>query len=423
MSQAEKQEPTKLTDEEKLKELNRMKLSATGLLAGVTLIFLVMVLLPVHNFWTELVQATAEAAMVGAMADWFAVTALFRHPMGLKIPHTAIIPTSKDQIGERLGQFFQHNFLTGDAITNKLQSMNIAGRVAAWLKTPSNKDQLANIVSKGLAGIVRAIDDESVHRVIRNAIENRLGKVPLTPVLGKFLENILTDNKRKHLIRGIMKMSGRLLKDYEIPIRIKIAEETPWWFPAPIDDKIYDRIVTMISQLKDNLEVNHSNPLYEQFDNLIDQLINDLKHSEAFIERGEMMKTELLDDTLSGDLPIKVWHTIKSRLILHEGESSSATHEPIARGLMEIGEALSHDLAMQDRLNNGIETGIRHLINQYGDEIGKLIAHTVKGWDGESTAQRIELQVGKDLQYIRINGTIIGGLVGLFIHLFSVFIS
>ena len=238
MSQAEKQEPTKLTDEEKLKELNRMKLSATGLLAGVTLIFLVMVLLPVHNFWTELVQTTAEAAMVGAMADWFAVTALFRHPMGFKIPHTAIIPTRKDQIGERLGQFFQHNFLTGDAIANKLQSTNIAGRVAGWLKTPSNKDQLAKIVSNGLAGIVRAIDDESVHRVIRTALENRLGKVQVTPVLGKFLENILTDNKRKHLILGIMKMSDRLLKDYEIPIRIKISEETPWWFPAPIDDKI-----------------------------------------------------------------------------------------------------------------------------------------------------------------------------------------
>ena len=423
MSEKDEQKSTKLSDEEKLAELKQMKRMATGLLIGVTLVFLVFLFLPIHNFWTELIKSTAEAAMIGAMADWFAVTALFRHPMGLKIPHTAIIPTRKDQIGERLGQFFQHNFLNGDVILKKLKAYNVAGQVSNWLRAPSNKDQLTSIISRGFAGIVQAIDDESVHKVIKHALESRLGTAQVTPVLGRFLENILTDNKRKYLIIGLMKMGDRLLRDYEVPIRTKIAEETPWWFPAPMDDKIYDRIVTMLSQLKDNLEEEGDHPFYEQFDALLDQLIYDLKHSDAFIEKGELIKTEILHETLTGDLPIKVWHTIKSKLILKDGEETSSIQNPITQGLIKIGETLSEDPAMRERFNKGIELGVTHLVNEYGDEIGKLIAHTVKGWEGEATAQRIELHVGKDLQYIRINGTIIGGLVGMGIHLFSLFLS
>lgn len=423
MSNNDEDKANRLSDAEKSVELKRMKRFATGLLVAVTMVFLFMVFFPVHNFWTELIKATAEAAMVGAMADWFAVTALFRHPMGLKIPHTAIIPTRKDQIGERLGQFFQHNFLNGDVIGQKLKNVNIAGKVAEWLKDPTNNNQLTTMLSKAMAGLVRSIDDDSVQKVIRSALQSRLGQTQVTPVLGKFLEHILTESKRKQLILGLLTTGERLLVDYEVPIRMKISEETPWWFPAPIDDKIYNRMTTMLSQLKDNLEINQNHPLYDQCNTLVDRLIDDLKHSDAFIERGEMIKAELMHETLSGDVPMKVWHAIKNRLIQQEDVNASAVHGSIVNSLTSLGESLADDAVMQEKINYGIELGIRHLVNQYGDEVGNLIAQTVRGWDGESTSQRIELHVGKDLQYIRINGTIIGGLVGMCIHLFSIFSS
>jgi uncharacterized membrane-anchored protein YjiN (DUF445 family) len=403
----------------KERELNRMKRRATGLFIGVTVVFAATFLVRFESFWIDLLRATMEASMVGALADWFAVTALFRYPLGLKIPHTAIISTRKNLFGERLGRFIQYNFLTGDVIIQKLRGMHLSKRIAESLSHPDHSAQIAQFVTAGLSGTVQMINDRYVQAFIGNAIHTHLTTVQLTPVFGQLIKAAMTPEKKRDLLTGLLGLSERLVKEHEAPIRARIAAETPWWMPVSIDEKVYLRLLTLTERVHQEVAVDPVHPLHGQFAEVVDRFTDDLHHSTEMIDKGEAIKHEILETDLIRDTSEKLWQEIKGTLINPDGADGPPIQETVHQGLMQIGAALSQNRAWLNQIEDWIEEAVRHILHAYGDEVGRLIAHTVHQWDPALTARKVELQVGRDLQYIRINGTVIGGLAGMVIHLIT----
>lgn len=403
-------------DVQKQVELRRMKRRATGLLGLVALVFASTFLMP-SSYWIGLVRATAEAAMVGAVADWFAVTALFRHPLGLKIPHTAIIPRKKDLFGERLGQFVQQNFLSDEIVTRRLGTMHIAETAAQWLSRPENSRVVADLAVAGITGVIRIVKDEEVQALIEHGIVKRIEAVRIAPVAGRLLALFATGPKQQDMLAAVLRLAGHIVEENEETIRRKIVEETPWWLPVSIDGRVYQRLIASIERLQQEVRDDPDHPVSDRFRGMIAQFIEDLQRSPEMIERGEALKTEVLNHPAIQAFSSELWTNLKTVIVDHAAAPDSTMHDALQRSIGRFGEALMQDGAMQEKINRWLEDGVGYLIRAYGHEIGKLIAHTVQHWDAEATSRKIELQVGRDLQFIRINGTIVGGMVGLGLYI------
>jgi len=246
-------------------ELARMKLVATGLLVLVTIIYIVAVIFEARYPWVGFISATAEAAMVGALADWFAVTALFRHPLGLKIPHTAIIPYRKDAIADQFGNFVKTNFLATEVITSKLRSINAARLAANWISQPENSQLIAQQVAVGIAGVVQVMNDEDVQDMIERSLRARIQSTPVSPLLGHLLSLITSGQRKEELLSGAVKLGLHLLKENRDIIQEKIAQETPWWFPEPVDEAIYKKILTASQKTLQEVSSNPKHPASTTF--------------------------------------------------------------------------------------------------------------------------------------------------------------
>lgn len=411
-------------DAVRLRELNRMKMVATSLLFIAFFIFVLAKLWEDQYPWLGFVRATAEAAMVGALADWFAVTALFRHPLGLKIPHTAIIPTRKDRIGRTFGRFVQHNFLSADIVTAKLKSMQITRQVATWLSRPENGRLLMHHATNALAAAVEVINDEDVQRVIERNVQTRLRQARLAPLLGRALDLLRAGDRQRELLSGTLALVARLLEENEEPIRARINEELPWWIPVSVDGAIYRRLVVASKNTLAELQEDPEHPLHAQFSRLLDQFTDDLQNSEAISNREEMLKEEFLEHPLVRDFASSLWRDAKQSLLEPGtgGEAAINLREPLEMGLEQFAGALLNDAVLQQKVDSWIEGIVLYLVREYGYEVEQLISQTIHNWDAQATSRKIELQVGRDLQFIRINGTVVGGLAGLFIYTFSTFL-
>ena len=417
----EKSKPTILHDEEQLKraELRKMKAIATTLLLVSFVIFVISSIYVEGAAWIGFVQATAEAAMVGALADWFAVTALFRYPLGLKIPHTAIIPNRKDEIGASLGHFIKANFLIGDVISEKLRATNIAQTVALWLIEPANSALIARHVTIGLATVVRVMKNEDVQDLIERSVAIQLRTTQIAPLLGKFLAFITSGERQQELLQGTVKLGMHLLEENKAAVLAKIGRETPWWLPKNVDLAIYQKMANSLEETLQNVNADPNHPLYDHFNALINRFVADLQHSPAVRAKEAIWKEELLQDSLVQDFSASLWHDVKTALIERSTEPDVQLQQSIQQGLISFGEAVLADPELLNKLNAWFEGGVLYLIEQYGYEAEHLIAHTIRRWDAEGTSRKIELQVGKDLQFIRINGTLVGGLAGFVIHAIS----
>lgn len=404
-------------------ELTRMKGIATALLVISFIIFLIATVYEGAAVWVGYVQAAAEAAMVGAIADWFAVTALFRHPLGLKIPHTAIIPQRKDFIGERLGRFVKNNFLSRVVISDKIRSLNVTQNVAVWLLKPENSAQIAHQVAVALATVVQVIKDEDVQDLIEDSLIARLETLPIAPLLGNVLSLITSGGRERELVQGTVLLGSRVLEDNKSAIMAKISEETPWWLPRGVDQSIYQKLVTSLENTMQAVKDDPEHPLYDHFNDMIHNFVEDLKNSPDIAAKEAAWKTELLSEPVVKDFAASLWLDMKQGITaLGEGPQPDI-RDSIQQGLTRFGETLQSDPSLQEKMNRWIENSAIYLIEQYGHEVEHLIANTIHNWDAEATSHKIELQVGKDLQYIRINGTLVGGLVGLIIHSISHLIS
>ena len=406
-----------IPDEElRQQRLDSMKRRATALLVGAAVIFVVARVLESRYPWLGLLRATAEAGMVGGLADWFAVTALFKHPMGIPIPHTAIIPARKDQVGRSLGGFVQRHFLTREVIAGKLASAHVAEKLARWIAEPDNARKLAHHAARSLASGAQMLKDEDVQEWIDRSLEKRVRALHVAPLLGRLLGVMTAGNRHQELLNEAIRLLARGVEENHDLIRDRIEQESPWWVPGMVDDRIHQKIVTAIENTLRDVRDNPEHQLRQRFDTALDDFIEKLQSSPEVQERAEAIKLELLDAAAVRRFSASLWTDAKQRLIKY-AEEPGATPETIERGLVTLGETLLADPELLARADQMVVDVAVQVVERYQGEVAELIAGTVRSWDTDAMSRRIELSIGRDLQYIRINGTLVGGLAGAAIYL------
>jgi uncharacterized membrane-anchored protein YjiN (DUF445 family) len=353
--------------------------------------------------------------MVGGIADWFAITALFRHPLNIPIPHTAIIPNRKDRIGRSLGNFVQNNFLSPDVLTTKLKAAQISRRAAEWLSQMDHARMAAQQVGSVLRGAGNVVRDEDVHALLDRTVVEPLRQMPIAPVLAKGLALLTIDDRHQQLLDRVIHGLTRLVAENEELIREKIREESPWWVPKLVDDRIHQKVLGGIERTLFEVGEDPDHPLRHQFDDLLAEWMVQLQDSPEVIARAEAIKQQVLDPETSGRLAASLWQEMK-QILGRQNASAEGAPGPVARGLSALGAAALEDDALLEKIDGWVTDAVLRVVEQHRGEVGGLIAQTVSSWDPQETSRRIELLVGRDLQFIRINGTLVGGLVGLLIY-------
>jgi uncharacterized membrane-anchored protein YjiN (DUF445 family) len=411
-----------LDDPIKQAALIRMKRRATGLLVLATIIFVVARVLEHTYPALGILRATAEAAMVGGLADWFAVTALFKHPLGIPIPHTAIIAARKDQIGRTLGRFVQQHFLSKEVLAQKLATLRIGEQLARWLADPEHARLVARHTATALASGAHVLRDEDVQSLIDAVIERKLRTLQVAPLLGKLLALLTVGNRHQELLDQAIALLARAVHENQAAIREKIEKESPWWVPGVVDNKIHEKLVAGVDRTLREVRDNPWHPLRARFDDALSAFVDKLHHSAEVQERAERLKGEILDAGAIRRFSTAVWDDAKAAMVKWAENPDTYGPGAMERGLTSLGQTMLNDPALLAKVDAWINDVAAYLVDRYQGEVQQLIATTVAAWDPEVTSQRIELAVGKDLQYIRINGTLVGGLAGMLIYLVSRFI-
>ncbi len=405
-----------LTEAEKRQRLRRMKVVATSLLVLMGLVFISTYIWFDHVPWIGYVRAMTEAAMVGALADWFAVTALFRHPLGLPIPHTAIIARRKDEIGDNLASFVGENFLNEQALRPRVEQMDFGDAIGRWLAQPRNATRVGRDVAALLVWLLQSLDDHTVREFLRENLNLSLRELQLAPLLGRILDLLASSDRHHELFDRAINIASSQLSRNKYKIRARIEDRSPWWMPGFVDKEIYDKIVIELEQAIESMGTDASHPARERFTQSVREFIERLKTDEQMHLRAEQIKQELLDDPSLQNYLTNLWSKLRDYLAEQSAIEDSALSTRLRDALMRAGDALSTNSSMRTVVNNWVRHGIVRSVSNYRDEMASVISDTVRAWDGPATANRVELQVGRDLQFIRINGTIVGGLAGLAIY-------
>ncbi|MFL0355247.1 DUF445 domain-containing protein [Erythrobacter sp. GH1-10] len=406
-----------------------MRWTATGLLAVMAVLFITTHgLLGAHPAWGY-VNAFAEAAMVGGLADWFAVTALFRHPLGLPIPHTAIIPENKDRIADTMAQFLRENFLTPAVVARRMSGMNVARAVGDFLVASPDKgeeDTRSRITAGAaelMAEVLESLDPDRLGNQVRSGLAGQLSKLDISPLAGRMLENAMADRRHLPLIDGIIRWSGLTLEDNEEMVKDIIhrrANAVLRW--TGLDERISASVLDGLYKLLAEVLVDPDHPLRSKIEEGLQKLAHDLQHDAATRERVEEMKRDLLENPAVAEWWMAVWERIRLSLIRRAREADTGLGMEMRKGLADLGEALKQDERLQTQINRFARRTAVGVATRYGSEIVTLVSETVKRWDATTITGRIESAVGRDLQFIRINGTLVGGLVGMTLHFITTFL-
>jgi len=362
------------------------------------------------------VRAMAEASLVGGLADWFAVTALFRRPLGLPIPHTAIVATRKERIGRVLGNFVQSHFLSHPVIAANLRAVRPAARAAKWLSQPDHSRRMAQQIASGLAQALTALPDEEVRALVAQVVTTRLHETQAGPALGRTLQLVLAEDRHQNLLTEAVRLAAQAVYDNRDLIRDQVRRESPWWVPGVVDDKIYERIILGVQGLLRDIGVNPYHPLRAAFDTALRDFVDRLQYSPEVMAKAEELKNEWLSEASVTDLSGHLWEATRGAVVRYATRTDGTAGKPLERALTEFGVALLENDALLAELDEVVIDVAARVVERYRSEIGDLIARTVAGWDPEATSRRFELAVGRDLQFVRINGTLVGGLVGLVIY-------
>jgi uncharacterized membrane-anchored protein YjiN (DUF445 family) len=411
-------------DPDKQIELDRMKRRATALLAIVATIFVVALLFESAQPWVGYVRAAAEAAIVGGLADWFAVTALFRHPLGIPIPHTAIVPTNKNRIGRSMGDFVQHNFLAPDVIAARLKTLRVAERIVRWVIVPEHADRLSRTAARSLAGGAQILRDEEVQMLIDSALIERIRNVRVAPFVGRALAHLTEQGRHQRLLDEALRTAAHLIDENEAMIRARVRAETPWWIPEIVDEKIHEKIVSGIKHTLDEVSENPEHPLRHRLNAAVERTVVRLQEAPDLTARVDALKEAALAHPVLREFLLSLWTDAKRALIdAAERQDDDAGIREISLGLQSTARTVLADAALMEKLDRWLVDVVIGLIAEYRDEVGDFIAETVASWDTEATSRKIELQIGRDLQFVRVNGTLVGGLVGLFLYAASRFLG
>jgi uncharacterized membrane-anchored protein YjiN (DUF445 family) len=411
-------------DAQRRRALRRMKAVALGFLVGATLIFLACRWGQAQGgpAWIGYLGAAAEAGMVGALADWFAVTALFRHPLGLKIPHTAIIKRKKDQLGEGLGTFVRENFLSPEVVETKLRDAEVAGRLGKWLSEPAHAARVATEAGTVLRVVVELLNDEDIQHVIDRTIVKRLAEPQWGPPVGRVLAQLLAENRQEALIQLLCDRAFQWALNAGDTIERVVTRDSPTWSPRFVDHLVGDRIHRELMDFTDKVRRDPNHELRQSATRFLFDFANDLQTDEATIARAEAVKEQLMARDEITRAAETAWKTLKRLVLDGMDDPSSALRTRISESVVRIGESLRDDAELRDKVDNWIVRGAQHLVAQYGAEITTIITDTIERWDADEASRRIELHVGRDLQFIRINGTVVGALAGLIIYAVAQFL-
>ncbi len=395
--------------------LDKMRARATGLLVAAAVVFLVSRHFTPAYPWLDWVRAATEAAMGGGLADWFAVTALFRRPLGLPIPHTAIIMTQRDRIGRVLGNFVQRHFLTRDVVEAELRRLHPSERLARWLSAPDNSARVAALLQSGFARTVQAVPDEEFRALIRRAAVERVEQTVVAPILGDVLEMVTSDDRHHEFLDQALQLVLTALSENRETIRAQIHKESPWYVPGVVDNAIYKQLLRATEKTLADVRADAAHPLRMKVDNELRALVEKLRHSPDMRAKAEQLKSQLLNADVVEGIVDGVWDSVRASALRYgaEGEGPSAG---LVRGLSAAGTALLANEAVLGELDETLIDAVADAAERNRDHVGALIARTVQAWDPSVAAARLELAVGPDLQYIRINGTLVGALAGLGLH-------
>jgi len=409
--------PTAAADEERRRtDLRRMKRTATALLGAAAVVFVITRALEESTPWLGYVRATAEAAMVGAIADWFAVTALFRHPLGIPIPHTAIIPNRKDDIGRGLGTFVQQNFLTRAVVEERLAGISLAAKIGTWLAEPENAARVGDQAGGVLRATLDTLKDEDVQEALETAVSQRVRAVEAGPILARGIDLAVADGRHQEVLSVLLRKVAEAVVENEGVLRGRLQEETPWWVPDRFDERIFERVHTGVQRFLREVADDPDHQMRATLDQRLRRLADELARSPAMRARANELKDELLDHPALRDWSATVWADVKAGLLAHADDPDSDLRLRLVGGVRSFGERLRDDPALQARVDTWIAATAVEAVERSKGEVGEVIASTVARWDSSEATERIELQVGRDLQFIRINGTVVGGLAGLVIY-------
>jgi len=404
------------------RDLQRMKAIALGLLAGAAVVYVIASLQHARHPAWGYVAAFAEAAMVGAIADWFAVVALFRHPLGLPIPHTAIIPSNKDRIGENLATFICANFLSNEQVLEKLERFDAAGRLARWLADPRHADQVATHLSAALRYGLGVLDDERVRAFFRSTVVTRLEQVDVSRLTGQLLDVLTADNRHQQLLDGMLQQLARMLDDETIKAAVAevVATEVKYLRFVGLDNVAgryaTEKMVSGVVKLAGDMGADPQHPLRVRFDEFVASFIGRLKDDPAVRLKGEAIKQELLAHPALSHYLHGLWSEMIAWIQRDLDEDASAIRSQVVHGTRSVGEKLLADPAMQSWINEQIRIAAPRWIERYREDIRLYIIARVGDWNAAEMTQELERNIGRDLQFIRINGTLVGGLVGLAIY-------
>ncbi|GGS89284.1 membrane protein [Streptomyces toxytricini] len=405
-------------DEERRRGVRRMKTTATGLLVLVAVVY-VLATWAEHTgagAWAGYVRAAAEAGMVGALADWFAVTALFRRPLGLPIPHTAIIPTKKDQLGASLGEFVGENFLSADVVRARLHALRIGSRFGAWLAEPAHADRVTAELATALRGALTVLRDSDVQAVVGEAITRRAETAEIAPGIGKTLERVVADGGHRRVVDLVCAKAHDWLVTHADSVMDAVQGGAPGWTPRFVDRKVGERVYKELLRFLTEMRDMPQHPARGAVDRFLRDFAADLQADTATRLRVERLKSEILEREEIQDVIASAWTAIRAMILSAAEDEQSELRLRVRASLLSLGARLATDGRLQDKLEGWIEGAVVYVVTTYRAEITSLITDTVAGWDAEHTSRKIEAHIGRDLQFIRINGTVVGALAGLLIH-------
>ncbi|MFB7557985.1 DUF445 domain-containing protein [Streptomyces brevispora] len=408
-------------DEEKRRGVRRMKTTATGLLLLVALVYVLATWAKSEGVggWPGFVAAAAEAGMVGALADWFAVTALFKRPLGLPIPHTAIIPTKKDQLGASLGSFVGENFLSGGVVRDRIHSLGIGGRLGAWLAEPDHADRVTAELATALRGALTVLRDSDVQAVVGEAITRRANAAEIGPGLGKMLERVVADGGHRKVVDLVCVRAHDWLVLHGDSVMDAVQGGAPGWTPRFVDKRVGERVYKELLRFITEMRDMPGHPARGSIDTFLTDFAADLQTDSETRARVERLKSEVLGRGEVQDVIASAWSSVRTMVIAAAEDEQSELRLRARASLMSLGARLATDGRLQAKLEGWLEDAAVYVVTTYRAEITSLISETVAGWDADQTSKKIEAHIGRDLQFIRINGTVVGALAGLLIYTVS----
>ncbi|HEX6875413.1 MAG TPA: DUF445 domain-containing protein [Nocardioidaceae bacterium] len=407
------------SDERRRVALRRMRTLAVALLMFAATVYLLTL---GQDGFLGFVNAGAEASMVGAMADWFAVTALFKHPLGLPVPHTALVPTRKDELGRSLEEFVGANFLQESVIRDRIALARMSERIGHWLVEPENSKRVVDEVAAVLQVGLSRVRDEDMAALVEDVLLPRFRDEPISPIAGSLLEEIVRDGAHHGLVDLALEEAHRWLLDNEETFTDVVGERAPWWSPQALNERVTHRVYVEAVAWVDDIRKDPYHHARTALDSVLAKLANDLLHDEATQERAERLKERVLDHPQVVVTATSLWNAFRTALLNALADDDGPLRHRAVLELTAFGARLVTEEKLRERLDGHAADLAVFIVGRYGDELTAVITHTVDRWDGKEAARRIELYVGRDLQFIRINGTIVGGLVGVLIHAFTVLV-